>query len=142
MQKLISGLFIILVLTPFFTACNKEKISPFAGDIMNVKAVKIKLLKDTQSQGWEWMEKEITNQSDVEKVLNTLKSFNYKDIEQTQVTGFGLIVEYKADKEYTCVFSGDRVNINGKYYGITTREDENMEKLYESLSYNENPSKP
>jgi hypothetical protein len=74
--------------------------------------------------------------------LSKLKSFKYKDIGQEVVYGFGLIVDYTDDKNYTYVFCGDRVNINGKYYGITSDENESMNKLYDSLDYNEKPSKP
>ena len=74
--------------------------------------------------------------------MNKLKSLNLKDIEQEQVLGSGLIVQYTDDKDYTYVFLGSRVNINGRYYGITSKEDEDMNKLYDSLDYKEKPSKP
>lgn len=142
MRKLINLLCVIFILSLLTVACSDDKGSALVGNTTNINSIKIKLLKGDQSKGWLWMEKEITNQSDVNKVLNKLKSLNYKDIKQTPVNGFDLIVQYRGDKDYTFVFSGDRVNINGKYYGITTKEDENIRELYDFLDYKENPSKP
>ena len=136
MRKFIILLTVIVILISSFSACNK------ANDTTMIKTVKIKKLIDNKSQGWIWKEKEITKPSDVEKVLSKLKSFKYKDIEQEQVYGFDLIIEYSDDKDYTYVFSGGRVNINGKYYGISAQDNEKMNMMYDSLDYMENPSKP
>jgi hypothetical protein len=136
MRKTVYLLVVILLLIPLLSACNKSNNSTEA------KTVKIKKLIDKGTQGWVWKEKEITKPSDVEQVLNKLKSLNLKDIGQEQVLGSGLIVEYTDDKDYRYVFLGSRVNINGRYYGITSKEDEDMNKLYDSLVYKEKSSKP
>jgi hypothetical protein len=136
MRKFIILLTIIVILISSFSACNK------ANDTTVIKTLKIKKLIDNKPLGWIWREKEITKSPDVEKVLSKLKSFKYKDIEQEQVYGFGLIIEYSDDKDYTYVFSGDRININGKYYGMPTQENDEMNKMYDTLDYTENPSEP
>jgi hypothetical protein len=142
MGKLTSLLSIILSFSLLFSGCSRGKTAALSADTSEIKVIKIKALIDTGAQGWVWKEKEITKQADVDRVLNKLKSIRYSEIDQTAVYGFGLIVEYKADKDFIYVFSGDRVNINGKYYGITIKEDEGMRKLYEALDYKEKPSKP
>lgn len=133
MRKFIRILLVISILLSLLSTFNKEEFRT------NVSTIKIKKLVDTKSQGWVWREKEITNHSDVEKILGKLKSFHYKDIKQDSVFGFGLIVEYKDGKDYAYVFSGDTVNINGKYYGITTKDDQSMRRIYDSLDYDEKP---
>jgi hypothetical protein len=46
----------------------------------------------------------------------------------------------KEENDFIFVFSGSRVNVNGKFFGISIEEDENMQKIYEDLNYDEEPS--
>ncbi|MDP4179567.1 MAG: hypothetical protein Q8942_00560 [Bacillota bacterium] len=114
-------------------------------DIENIKYEKvtylrIKELKNTDSEGWVWKQKIVNKKEDIKKVVEFLKSIKYTEIDQELRRGFGQIVELKEQNDVRIVFGGDSVNVNGKYFGISNEEDENMKKIYEDLNYNEETS--
>lgn len=118
---------------------NKAEIEQLSHE--KVTYLSIKELKDSGSNGWVWKQKIVTDKKDVEEVIQFLKSIDYKDIDQELVYGFGQVVELKEKNGFTFVFSGNRVNVNGKYFGIDIKEDEELNEIYENLSYKEKPLK-
>lgn len=119
-----------------------EKTDIKSLDYEKVKYLCLKELKDSIPNGWTWRQKIITEKEDMKLIVDFLKSIDYYDIKQESIVGFGQIVELQANEGYTFVFSGDRVNVNGTYFGIKINDDEELKKIYERLSYTEEPSKP
>lgn len=155
------GIFLIALLSIMLMGCSiaDKSITDKAKDEININAttkvekedlknidyekvtyLRIKELKDSGSKGWVWKQKIVDKKEDIKKIVEYLKSMSYTEIDQEMGRSFGQIVELKEENDFIFVFSGSRVNVNGKFFGISIEEDENMQKIYEDLNYDEEPS--
>lgn len=121
---------------------NGDKTDLKSLDYEKVTYLCVKEPKDSIPNGWKLRQKVVTEKEDIKLIVDYLNSIDYKDITQETVFGLGQIVELRTDKVYYFVFTGDRVNMNGIYSGINIQDDEELKRIYETLSYNEEPAKP
>jgi hypothetical protein len=128
------GIAIILILVTallYFTNIRRITI-----DASQVNSMKIQSLEqETNGGSWKWSEKEITRKEDIQKVVGFLNSIRYKNMKQEQDFGFGLVIIIKGEKDYTFVFKGSVINVNGINYGTLFFKDKDAHNIYKNFNY-------
>ncbi|MFL0268057.1 hypothetical protein [Candidatus Clostridium radicumherbarum] len=124
---------ILVIIILYYTSINRITI-----DVSQVKSLKIQSLEKNINDGsWKWNEKEITRKEDIQKVVGFLNSIKYRKIMQENDNGFGLVVIIKGEKDYTVVFKGNVVNVNGTNYRTNLPNNEKAHQIYKDLDYTE-----
>lgn len=135
MKKLLVALCLVLIAVPIFVVWGRN------GEASSERLVVIKNVHDENVGGWVWKQKQITEQADIEKILDELQSLNLTIEAQDQsiVYGASLMIEYTDEKgnKFSYLFVGDKVSKNGVYYTIEYGADRDLHDIYDSLKNKE-----
>ena len=83
--------------------------------------------------------KTIDKKEDIEKIVSYINSIKYEDIKKENINGWQFWIELKGKGNNSISFIGNRVHYNKKWYGIDQRILEELQKLYDSMDYKEEP---
>jgi hypothetical protein len=124
---------ILILLVIYLCFSNIKRITI---DSSQVNSIKIQSQQqETIGGSWKWSEKVITRKEDIQKIAGFLNSIRYKNMKQEQDAGFGLVIIIKGEKDYTFVFKGAVVNVNGTNYRTPLSKDEEAHNIYNNLNY-------
>lgn len=133
---IISFLLIFIIVLFLFNVFSNVTVELGAND-KEINNIVFEVLKDTGKEGFKWQKKVINKKEDINLLIKKINNINYKDSAQEPVNGMSIIIKYKSNKDYILVFSGDRVNINGKYFRIDPKEENKLINIYNDLNYEE-----
>ena len=122
---------VLCVILLYFSNIKRIRI-----DASQVDSIKIQSIQLEPNDGpWKWSEKVITRKEDIQKVTEFLNSIWYKSKKQEQEAGFTLTIIIKGKNDYSFVFKGDIINVNGTDYRTPLSKDKEAHNIYNSLNY-------